>query len=140
MSDLSKRANDKNFKTVDLLPGFVLGNGGESARRFLKLGLRSKRVASKRKNQSDNENRRARVYRDSDINKHSPRWYNSFSKHLVGNYENWVYAPAVKDWCAGSYKTISDNLKTLDKMDLLKETKKGLPGEWRTAYCLVFAY
>ena len=53
------------------------------------------------------------VYRDSHLGKHTSCWYNSFSKHLVGNYENWVFAQAVKDWCVGSYKAIFDNLKAL---------------------------
>ena len=74
------------------------------------------------------------VYHDSHLGKHTSCWYNSFSKHLVGNYENWVFAQAAKDWCVGSYKTIFDTLKTLEKMNLLKDVKEGLSNEWRTVY------
>ena len=72
----------------------------------------------------------ARAYRDSDICKRTSCWYNSFSKHLVGDYENWVFAQAVKDWCVGSYKTIFDALKTLGSLNLLKDVKGGLSNEW----------
>ena len=40
---IEKDLSIKNFKTVDLLSGFVMGNGGKSARRFLKHGFRSKK-------------------------------------------------------------------------------------------------
>ena len=110
MSNLSKRAKDKNFKTVDLLSGFVLGNGGNLPGDFLSSDFDLKGWLLKGKIKALTKTD-ACVYHDSDINKHSSFWYNSFSKNLAGNYENRAYAQAVKDWCVGSYKTISDNLK-----------------------------
>ena len=74
------------------------------------------------------------VYRDTHLDKRTSCRYNSFSKHLVGNYENWVYAQAVKDWRVWSYKAIFDTVKMLDKMNLLKDFKEGLSGEWGAAY------
>ena len=74
------------------------------------------------------------VYQDPGLDKHTSCWYNSFSKHLVGNYENWVFAQVVKDWCVGSYKTIFDTLKTLGGLNLLKDVKEGLSNEWGAVY------
>ena len=72
----------------------------------------------------------AAVYHDCQIGKHTSCWYNSISKHLVGNYENWLYAEPVKDWCIGSFKNALDYIKLLDNMGLLRDVKEGLSNDW----------
>ena len=132
---VEKEITIKGFETVDPLSGFVTlnGGGGHLPGDFLRLDFDLKdwllKGKSKRSKKTD-----SCVYHDSEVNKHSSCWCNSLSKHLAGNYENRVFAQAVKDWRVGSYKTIFDSLKTLGQMDLLKNVKEGLSGEWRTVY------
>ena len=130
---IEKELSIKNFKTVDLLSGFVLENGEGLPEDFLCMDFDLKEWLLKGKAKALTKTETC-VYHDKDLDKHTSCWYNSFSKHLVGNYENWVYAQAVKDWCVGSYKTIFDTLKTLDGLNLLKDVKEGLSNEWGTVY------
>ena len=60
---IEKELSIKGFKTVDLLSGFVLGNGENPPEEFLSSDFDLKEWPLKRKSQSANENRRARLPR-----------------------------------------------------------------------------
>ena len=52
--------------------------------------------------------------------KHTSCFYNYFSRRLVGNYENCVFAQHVNDRCLVSYKSAYGNLISLMGMGLVK--------------------
>ena len=42
------------------------------------------------------------VWNDKGASKNTSRFYNWFSKHMIGNDGNWAFEQPVKDWCLSS--------------------------------------
>ena len=107
---IEKELTIKNFKTVDLLSGFISESGENLPMEFTSwdYDLRNYLLEGIAKALTKTE---SIVYHDCQIGKHTSCWYNSISKHLVGNYENWLFAESVKGWCIGPYKKRSWQFK-----------------------------
>ena len=71
---------------------------------------------------------------DKEASKHTSRFYNWFSRQMVGNYENWVFAQPAKYRFLVSYKSAYDNLDSL--MEMVWQTYVGgdLPLLWGPVY------
>ena len=65
---------------------------------------------------------------------HTSCFYNYFSKQLVGNYENLVFAQPVGEWCLVSYKSDYGNLNCLMGMDMANVGRGDLPNLWGPDY------
>ena len=59
--------------------------------------------------------------------KNTSYFYNTFSRQLVGNYENWVFARPVKDWCLTTSECALGDLDKLMGMGMLKVSWGDVP-------------
>ena len=120
VGNLSREMPKKGFETVDLLSAFVKPGGSAmdlthrlSPEFDLKEELLSGRVKVLTKTD--------RLVPRDKKSKRKYCFYNWFSKQMIWNYENWVSAQRVEDWCLVSYKCLYDSLHSLMGMSLVSE-------------------
>ena len=133
-----KELGIKGFKTVDLLSGFALANGGNLDVYFLSMDpdLKKWLLGGEIKALAKTD---FCVYRDALLGKHTSCWYNSFSKMYVGDYANWVFSQPDKDWRVSSYKAVFGTLHGRDKTNLTANVKDGLTDSWWAVYFWFFS-
>ena len=134
LDNTSRDISKKGFGTVDLLSAFAkaVGSAMDLANRLsaefdLKDELLSGRVNVLTKTD-------CLSHQDKEPSKHTSCFYNWFSKQMIGNYENWVFAQPVKDRCLVSYKSVYDILNSLMGMGLVNVCRCDLPPLWGPVY------
>ena len=123
LGNLPSEMSKKGFETVDLLSACAKPDGSAMNLADLmppEFDLREELLSARVKVLTKTDRL---APQDKKAATKTSCFYNWPSKQMIGNYENWVFAQPVEDWCLVSYKSLCESLGNLMCMFPVNENR-----------------